>query len=313
MISVASHVSWIRGKLFLLSCCILAISAAAVSLEIRQLSNSQARKLISRMAGLELSSGSVRVKTIATGSDGSAEVTAEIKTVFKFEKDKAGRWRVAEVRVGQDRWMQIDHIARAFNTHVATDECSAPDPRFKGSIAVDPSVKRARCLVANLLGIDLPSDAVRIQEVSPLGVPLASQPSAIVTALVTVTARVVNEGGSGWRVAELRTGKSDWFKLDPLVASVDSEKQKQARGEMESMADALEKFRADRGFYVVSDSQTVAMDHLSPKYLARVIRVDPWQRPYKYQGERDRFTLRSVGADGKEGTSDDIELAGPSR
>jgi hypothetical protein len=55
------------------------------------------------------------------------------------------------------------------------------------------------------------------------------------------------------------------------------------------------------------------MDHLSPRYLPRVIRIDPWQRPYKYQGERDRFTLRSLGADGKDGTADDIELAGPSR
>jgi hypothetical protein len=82
---------------------------------------------------------------------------------------------------------------------------------------------------------------------------------------------------------------------------------------MELIARALEKYRKDRGFYVVSDSQAVVIDHLSPRYLAQVIRVDPWHQPYKYQGERDHFTLRSAGPDGKADTLDDIQLVGPSR
>ena len=76
------------------------------------------------------------------------------------------------------------------------------------------------------------------------------------------------------------------------------------------MAKALEAFRRDRGTFVVSDSHPVAIDFLSPRYLARVIRVDPWHQPYKYQGERDHFTLRSTGPDRKDNTPDDIELAG---
>ena len=72
------------------------------------------------------------------------------------------------------------------------------------------------------------------------------------------------------------------------------------------MAKALERFHKDRGYYVVSDSHAVAIDHLSPRYLTQVIRVDPWHQPYKYQGERDHFTLRSAGPDGKEATADDI-------
>jgi hypothetical protein len=71
---------------------------------------------------------------------------------------------------------------------------------------------------------------------------------------------------------------------------------------------ALEKFRKDRGFFVVSDSHSVAVDYLSPRYLPRVIRLDPWHQPYKYRGERDRFTLRSAGPDGKEDTPDDIQI-----
>ena len=289
------------------------MSAAELVAKTPQLNKGQARKLITKMAGAELPSGSVRIKTLSPSSDGSAEVTAEIKTIFKFEKDSTGRWRVAEVRVGPDRWLRITHITNALNTKIPVDDCSAPDPPFRGSQAVDPSAKRSRCLVASLLGVDLPSDWVRIQEVSPFAVPMGSQPSAIVTALITVSTRIVHQGKEPPRVSELRTGNRDWVQLEPLVTSIDREKQEQARGELALMSEALEKFRKDRGFYIVSDSQAVAIDHLSPRYLPRVIRIDPWQRPYKYQGERDRFTLRSLGADGKDGTTDDIELVGPSR
>jgi type II secretion system (T2SS) protein G len=293
----------------LLACCLTALAASNVQ---ARLSPKQARTAITRMAGFELNSGSVRVKTISETNAAAAEVSAEIKTVFKLAQDKQGRWRVAEIRTGHDRWEQIDLIANALRTQIGTGGCTAPDPPAKGSLATDPSVKRTRCLLGRLLGVDSPSDAVRIQIVEPMAVPLASQASATVVAWVKVDARLVNDK-TGWRVSELRTGSRDWAKLEPLVAAVNGEKQRIAREEMELIARALEKFRRERGFYVVSDSQAVAIDHLSPRYLAQVIRVDPWNQPYKYQGERDHFTLRSAGPDGKPDTSDDIQLASPSR
>jgi hypothetical protein len=94
---------------------------------------------------------------------------------------------------------------------------------------------------------------------------------------------------SGWHVTELRTATHDWVKLEPLLAAVNQQKQKLAHSELELIAEALEKYRKDRGFYVVSDKQSVAIDFLSPRYLGRVIRVDPWNQPYKYLGERDHF------------------------
>ena len=271
------------------------------------LSAAQARKVITRIPGFELKSSAVRVKSISAASASAAEVTAEIQKVFKFETDKEGIWRVAEIRTGQERWEDIDLIASALGTQVAKGVCTAPDPLSRGSI-VDPnapSVKRARCLLGSLLGIEIPSDAIRIQEVSPLPIPLASQPSATVVAWLRVDARLTNEK-SGWRVAELRTGNRDWVKLDPLVAAVNEQKQRLARAELDLIAKALEKFRKDRGFYVVSDKQSVAIDFLSPRYLPRVIRLDPWHKPYKYAGERNHFTLRSTGPDGKADTPDDI-------
>jgi type II secretion system (T2SS) protein G len=277
-----------------------------------ELTSKQARKLITRMAGIELTNGSVRVKSIsATGATG-AEVAAEIRTVFKFEKDKQGSWRVSEVRIGPDRWEDLTFVAGALRSQVTATECNAPDPPFRGALATDPSVKRARCLLGGLLGVEVPSDSVRIQEVAPLAIPLASQPSAIVIAWIRVDARLVN-GSKGWQVGELRTGKREWVPLEPLVMALNEEKQQKARKDLELIATAMELFGRERGHYVVSDKHSVAIDHLNPRYLSQVIRVDPWHKPYKYDGRRDHFILRSSGPDAKDDTADDIKIESRSR
>jgi Type II secretion system (T2SS), protein G len=293
------------GLLPLLVCGVVALAAVDARAE---LSSKQVRKAITRMAGFELTSDAVRVKAITPGTP--AEVTADIRSVFKFEQDERGRWRVAEIRTAQDRWESIALIAAAAHAYLANDECHAPDPPFRGSAALDPSVKRARCLIGVLTGIDVPSDAVRIQQVEPMAVPFASQASAVVVAWIRVTARLVNEG-KGWQVSELRTGNRDWVKLQPVIGALNEKKRAQVRSEMEIMAQALERYRQDRGFYVVSDSHAVLIDHLNPRYLSRVIRVDPWNHPYKYDGQREHFALVSAGPDGKDQTGDDIQLTGP--
>ncbi len=313
MISMTSSREWKSPRAIffrLLALCILVFPASTVRAD---LSSKQARKLITRMAGFELTNGSVRVKAISMTSAAAAELSAEIRTVFRFEKDEQRGWRVAEIRTGPDRWEEIDLIANALKTQMVTNECTAPDPPLRGAAALDPSVKRARCLLGRLLAVDVPSDAVRIQEVAPLALPLASRPSAVVVAWVKVEARVVNDNKAGWKVSELHAGNGDWVKLGPLIAAVNDEKEKKTRIELESIAKALEQFRQDRGFYVVSDNQAVVIDHLNPRYLSQIIRVDPWHQPYKYQGERDHFTLRSAGPDGKDNTADDIQVASPSR
>ncbi len=293
----------------LLVVCLLAFIVPNVRAD---LSPKQARKLITRMPGFELTNGSVRIKSISASSAQAAEVTAEVQTAFKLERDKQGSWRVAEIRTHPDQWEDLSLIAKALGSSVTSNECNAPDPSYKGDLATDPSVKHVRCLLGDLLGVEVPSDAVRIQEVEPFSVPLASQPSAVVIAWIRVDARLLH-GSKGWRVEELRTGKLEWVKLEPLIAALNEEKQRKARTDLESIARALELFRGEHGFYVVSDKHSVAVDHLSPRFLPQIIRVDPWHQPYKYDGQRDHFTLRSSGPDGKDNTADDIRIAGPSR
>ncbi len=268
-------------------------------------SSKQARKAITRMPGFELKNGAVRVHSVSSTSALTAEVTASIQSIFRFEKNQAGLWRVVEIRTGPDSWEDIDLIGRALGVNAITSDCNAPERRA----SLDPTVKRTRCLLGSLFGIDIPSDEVRIQEVAPFAVPLASQPSTTVTAWIQIDARLVKEKKSDWKVAEIRTGKRDWINLDTVFAAVNAEKRKTASAELELIAQALERFRSDRGYYWVADKEAVLIDHLSPRYLSRVIRLDPWRQPYIYQGQRDRFTLTSTGPDRKEATGDDIVLS----
>ena len=168
--------------------------------------------------------------------------------------------------------------------------------------AGDLTPKEARRLIARMAGIQLPSDAVRIKEVSAMG------NSATVVAQVE-TAFHFDKGGDGkWRVAEIRTGDRRWENVDMLVKALNAEKTARARAELESIATALESFRRERGFYVEAMTEAALIDNLNPRYLSRVVRIDPWHRPYEYEGTRTSFVLRSDGPDEKPNTADDVTV-----
>ena len=289
--------------------CLLTLSVPNVHAD---LNAKQVRKAITRMAGFELTNGAVKVKAVSLTGPTTAEATALVRSVFRFEKNALGIWRVAEVRTAPDKWEAVDQVAIVLNASIPNEACTALDPPIRGAV-IEPSVKRARCLLSSLLGIQMPSDAVRIQEVAPFALPLASQPSTTVIAWIQIDARLENVGKSGWQVSELRTGNRAWVRLEPVLANLNQAKRETARAELATIAEALEKFRSERGSYLIADKHSVAIDHLSPRYLPRVIRVDPWNQPYNYHGQRDRFTLSSNGPDGKDATADDIVVSGPGR
>ncbi len=104
-----------RRAIFILCAAASLISAAAIIYAQNRngLSEKEAQRLIARVAGVELNKDAVRVKEIQSlGS--SATAVAEVETAFRFSRE-AGKWRVAEVRVGDRRWEDIELIVRALN------------------------------------------------------------------------------------------------------------------------------------------------------------------------------------------------------
>ncbi len=169
--------------------------------------------------------------------------------------------------------------------------------------ASDLTPKEARRLIARMAGIQLPSDAVRVKEVSAMG------NSATVVAQIETAFRFDKGGDGKWRVAEIRTGDRRWEDVDMLVKALNAEKSARARAELESIATALEAFRRERGFYVEAKTEAALIDNLNPRYLTRVVRIDPWHQPYEYEGTRTSFVLRSAGPDEKPNTADDLTIS----
>jgi len=169
--------------------------------------------------------------------------------------------------------------------------------------AGDLSAKEARRLIARMAGVNLPSDAVRVKEVSSLG------NSATVVAQVETAFRFEKGGDGKWRVAEIRTGDRRWEDVDLLMKALNTEKTSRARAELESIATALDAFQREHGFYVEAKTEGGLVDRLNPRYLGRIIRLDPWHQPYEYEGTRSSYVLRSAGPDEKSNTGDDVTIA----
>ena len=272
-------------------------------------SQNDLRKAIQTMFGASLPSSAVHIQQVRTSNEGAAEVSAEIQTVFRARQID-GRWRLSEIRIAPERWEQLDLLAQALHATLPSGDCDAPSQFVRGASATSLTVKRARCLVAELLGVTLPSDRVRIKDMSSLELPFGSESSALIEAFIQADFRFSRDA-RGWQVSEVKSGNREWVRIDALASALDEVKRGLATSDLNTIASALNEFRRERGFFVVSDQEAVLIDHLSPQFLKRVIRLDPWHRPYQYEGAQDRFSLRSLGADGKPRTGDDITISSP--
>lgn len=167
--------------------------------------------------------------------------------------------------------------------------------------AKGPSKGEARQLIRRFAGIELPSDAVTVKEISPRG------SSAVVTAQIETAFRLQRGDDGKWQVAEVRVGGDRWENVELLTRALNREKTARAEAEIQGLAAALELFRREKGFYVAAKESSVLNDHLHPRYLPRVIRYDPWHRPYEYEGNYASYLLRSNGPDGQPNTADDVK------
>src|SRR5437763_3034409 len=108
------------GRLFsslavMAACLILALVYVQAA---DDLSPKEARKIIANMAGIKLPSSAVRVRDVSVlGS--SATVVAQVETAFRFVKGDDGKWRVAEIRTGDNRWEDVEMLTRAVNREKA--------------------------------------------------------------------------------------------------------------------------------------------------------------------------------------------------
>ena len=279
-----------------------------------------ARKLIAAASLLELNKEAVTIRDISPPG-AVATVLAGVKLGFRFVKDKAGVWRVVEVRTGDRRWESFDLLARAGGEAITTaraelDALAAELDALgekKGTAAGDTPAsqsggndKQAALRDKNEPPKELRRGALTVRNPAAALAPTGS--TVVVELEVETSVDFVRDARGRWQVARMRVGGRSLEAFDAFERALDTEKRARARAELESLAAALEAHRRARGFYVVAATATDLVDHLNPRYTSAFIRFDPWHRPYEYEGTRERFTLRSLGADGKANTADDVTL-----
>lgn len=326
--------------LILFLCAATLAPAAAQKRPKPALKDSEARRAVASAPGFALNTAVVKVRGVSAAGETPVVVTAEVELAVLLRRvegepgsgDAAG-WRAEEFRTGDRSWERFEWLAGALDhrqlegARVALQslalEYETKQRERAGGSAVDGGaagggqVDGEQAVGTQEKGGREKGDAAKAAEPlevrrGPLRMTELSPISSSARAVVFVEASFELERGADrkWRVAAVRVGEEVVRDLGAVFASAGRLKAERARAELGAVRAALEAFRAERGFYVVSDDYVVLIDHLSPRYLPHVIRIDPWSRPYRYEGTRDGFRLRSDGADGEPDTPDDITPGG---
>lgn len=310
-------------------------TAAAVAAE-KAIKKDDARKLIAALSIFELNKEAVTVREISPPG-AVATVLASVKLGFRFVRDEAGVWRVADVRTGDRQWESFELLARALGSEdisharseldalaaeldalmranalaKSKDKNASDAPPPPESKPANEARSRSADAATNLSAKELKRGALSVKNPSAAFAPLGS--SVVVELEVETSVDFVRDARGRWQVARVRFGGGgdarSFAAFDAFERALNAEKLARARADLETLAAALEAYRRARGFYVVAESASALTDQLNPRFTTAFIRFDPWHRPYEYEGTRERFTLRSLGADGKANTADDVTMA----
>jgi hypothetical protein len=167
-------------------------------------------------------------------------------------------------------------------------------------LARELGAREAREKIAQALGLDKP-DNVHIKNISR-----GMGDDAIVEAQFEAAFRFTADNQGNWQAVEVRAGDRRWESIELIHTALRKEKALRTGADLRTIATALEAYRRDRGSYVQADSGSTLIDHLAPRYLSSIIRLDAWSHEINYNGSADAYRLVSVGPDGKPGTDDDI-------
>jgi hypothetical protein len=311
-----------RRTIFILSVCgalcVFACARAGVAaVAEKAIKKDDARKLIAAASVLELNKEAVTIREISPPGP-VATVLAGVKLGFRFVRDEAGSWRVVEVRTGDRQWESFDLLARALGGDDLTAARAELDAfvaelaalgKNKSADANDTPESQASGNDKNQPPKELRRGVLSVKNPEAALAPTGS--TAVVELEVETSVDFVRDARGRWQVARMRVGASGgrgFEAFDSFERALNAEKLTRARADLESLAAALEEYRRASGFYVVAETASDLVNHLNPRYTAAFIRFDPWHRPYEYEGARERYTLRSLGADGKANTADDVMI-----
>ncbi len=216
---------------------------------------------------------------------------------------KQKRWRAVEFRTGDRAWEEFDLVSTtAFAPRLEAARRALEELVTEFEARQVSAAKSENEEERKKAAEPLTRGALTVKQLSPMG------SSAVAEVVVSAAFSLTRDARNRWRVAEALVGGESSGDLQALWLAANARKTERARADMAALSEALEAFRRERGSYVVARDSVVLLDHLSPRYSKRIVRLDPWRNPYRYEGAPVSYTLASDGPDGKQGTADDVTL-----
>ncbi|HEX8293045.1 MAG TPA: type II secretion system protein GspG [Pyrinomonadaceae bacterium] len=317
--------------------CVFAAPASAQKRPKPALKEKDARRVVAETPGFALRTGAVKVKEVSPAGTSPVTVSAGVTVAFRLVRVedervaqtggvfKVKRWRAVEFRTGDRAWEEFELVAEAFGPERLEAARRALEELVTEFESLQSAAARAEAVVVPSLpaegaGTGKSKDKKKDEAETKAAEPLTRGPltirqlslmgSSAVAEVEVASVFTVSKGARGrWRVTGVEVGGETVGGVEALWLSVNARKAARAREDLAEMREGLEAFRRERGFYVEGRDAVVLLDHLSPRYVRRVIRLDPWHNPYRYAGTAAAYTLASDGPDGKRDTADDVTLS----
>jgi hypothetical protein len=112
--------------------------------------------------------------------------------------------------------------------------------------------------------------------------------------------------GSPWRITSVRLGDQNWISTAELVAAINEIRQKETATALRKLDAGVAAFRQRNGNAPTASTIAALGDILHPSYMTDLVLSDAWGRPLEIESAAPAFRFRSIGADGRRGTADDV-------
>ncbi len=164
---------------------------------------------------------------------------------------------------------------------------------------------RARNVLKKMPEIKLDKKDIDIQDVSQMG-----QDNAVVDAWVRLAFKLTRTDDHGWMVDQIRLRDNQWESLDRLDRALRNIRWLETQERLLQFAQALLRYREDKGTFPPTSSTVDLTDILFPRYMFQLVRTDAWGTELRYTQLSDgcRYQVVSAGPDRKFSTPDDIVM-----
>ena len=159
--------------------------------------------------------------------------------------------------------------------------------------------------------VGIPGESLEEKDIEVLKVNQLSETEAIVDTRIQAAFRLERVRNK-WIAREVRLGQGQWEKVDNLERALEAVRTEETRKLLDRLAEAILKYRNEKGALPAFKDYVALSDLLSPVYLTPVIRLDAWRRPLEAtRQDSNTLLLRSAGPDGNFNTPDDIRRTVP--